>query len=139
MCYVAKQNFTYPAHQHMSHITLLSMGCPALTCYYTWSHKRHDIRRIFIEPTFFSPQSLFEIFLILRWIQPAIIKTFPRPPSKVTVTFFKLYRTLNCLNRFDRNSQISNLMSILLGVADVLHTDRYNEQNRRFPQFCRRT
>jgi len=44
--------------------------------------------------------------------------------------------TCNCLDRFSKNPQISNVLKICPAGAELFHADRqYDEANSRFSQF----
>ena len=68
-----------------------------------------------------SVQLLSETFLILRRSERDMIKNMHCPSCKVPVI---LVRTLNFLDRFSKNAQISNLMKIRPLGAESFHTDR---------------
>jgi len=55
--------------------------------------------------------------------------------SSCKIIFFFLSdfnETLNFLDRFSKNPQITNFMKISLVGAELFHTDRHNEDNSRF-------
>jgi hypothetical protein len=95
-------------------IKLTSIACLALPDFTTLSHKRHDFRenvtkhktRLLI----FSI-SLSENFLTLRIIQLDVINVY-MISSKVPIILLRLSRNLDFLNRFSKNTQISNYMKI---------------------------
>jgi hypothetical protein len=102
----------------------------------------------------FSLHLLSETFLILRRIQRNIIIDVRRSSCKVPVIHVKFQRNLNFLVRFSKTTQIENLMKIHPVGAELFHvdgerrtdghagrqadrqTDRHDEANTRFSQFC---
>ena len=70
---------------------------------------------------------LFKIFLIITNIQDDISKDLHMPSRRVLFFFVKLQSNLYFLDRFSRNTQISNLMKICLAGAELLHTDRQTD------------
>jgi len=88
----------------------------------------------------FSLQLLSETFLILRRIERDVIKNVCGSSCKVLFFLVRFSWNLNFLDGFSKNPQISNLMKIR-PVGAVLfpaggQTDRHNEANSRFSQFC---
>jgi len=64
---------------------------------------------------------------------------------KVPVILVIFYWKFNFLNRFSKNTQMSNLMRFRPVGAELFHavgrdwpTDRHDEANSRFSQFCER-
>jgi hypothetical protein len=63
---------------------------------------------------------------------------------KVPFILFRLQRNLNFVDRFSKNTQISKLMKIRPVGSELFHadgqtdgmTDRHDEANSRFTQFC---
>jgi hypothetical protein len=81
-------------------------------------------------------------FLILR-IRRGIIINVCRSSYKVSVIIIRLKSDLNFLDRYWKNTQISNFMKILPVADELFHvdgrTDRNYEANSRFSQFCENT
>ena len=81
-----------------------------------------------------------EICLILRSIERDVVKYVPTSSCKVPVIRVRFYWNLKFLDRFSKNTQISNFVKIRLVGADLFHadgrTDSHDEANSRFPQFC---
>ena len=59
---------------------------------------------------------------------------------KVPVILVRFHRSLKFLNRFSKNNKITNFIKTNLVGAELFHavgqTDRHDEANSRFPQFC---
>jgi hypothetical protein len=97
-----------------------------------------NIKRVFRV----SLQFLSEIFFILRRMERDMIETFVTglhvKYSNVILVRFEW--NLNFLDRFKKNTEISNSMKILLVTTELFHTDRrtdgHDEVNSRFSQFC---
>jgi hypothetical protein len=88
----------------------------------------------------FSLQLLSEIFLTLRRTERDRFKNIYWSSCKVTAILVRFEYNLNFLHRFLRNTQISNFMEIhsvgsLLFCVDG-QTDRHDEANSHFAQFC---
>jgi hypothetical protein len=88
-----------------------------------------------------SLQLLSEIILILRRTEQDITINVFRASCKVPVSIVMLQRNLNFLDRFSKNAQIPNVMKIrpveaMMFCADR-QTDRLDEANSRFSQFCK--
>jgi hypothetical protein len=86
-------------------------------------------------------ENLPEIFLILRRIERDLIKTVYWYSCEQPVI---LIRNLNFLDRFSKNSQVSDFMKILPVAAEFFHLDgRWTRGQTRvnsgFTQFCERT
>jgi len=115
---------------------ILRRFCTILPCvswrsvpyFSTLSHKRHDFLGgkkviehkmcVVILATFLS-----ETILILRKLLTDIIIYVHRLSCKVPVIFVLLERSLNFLDRFSINIQISNFMKIRLAGAELSHAD----------------
>jgi hypothetical protein len=69
-----------------------------------------------------------------------------RSSGTVAVNLVRVERNLNFLSRFEKNTQISNLMKIRQVGAQMFHVDgrtdgwrdRYDNVNSRLSQFCER-
>ena len=63
-------------------------------------------------------------------------------PCKVLVIMVTFYWNLDFLNTVSKNTQISNFMNTNAGGAELFladrRTDRHDEANSRFSQFCER-
>jgi hypothetical protein len=88
--------------------------------------------------------TLSEIFLILRRTERDIVINTPWAAYKVPFIFsgFKIIEKLNFLHIFWKNTQISDVMKICPVGVGFLHaderTDRYEEADNCFSQFCER-
>ena len=87
-----------------------------------------------------SLQLLSETFLTARRMQRYITINVHRSSCKVPVILDRFWWNFNFLNRFSKNTQISNFMKIR-PVGDALfHTDRQTDKNNvascRFPSFA---
>ena len=82
-----------------------------------------------------------ETFLILERIQRGIIINAQKFSCKGLIFPIRFQGNLNFLDRFSKNTQISDFMTVRQVEADLFHadrqTDRHDEANRRFSQFCR--
>jgi len=91
-------------------------------------HKRHDFRGsgelLNIKCVFwFSLQLLSENFLILSRTEWDIIIKVLRSIFKVPVILVRFYWNLNLLNRFSKDTEISNFMKIRPVGAKFFHAD----------------
>jgi hypothetical protein len=85
-----------------------------------------------------------EIFLILRGIERDMIKNVYSSSCKVPVILVRLLSNLNFLDSLSKNTQISNIMKIRPVESELYQadrrtdgrTDRHDEANSRFSQFC---
>jgi len=98
----------------------------------------------------FSIQRYLKTFFVLRIIQRDPGTSVLVSWCEVQVTLVRFYWTW--IDRFSKNSQISNVKKILSVGADLFHprgqtdgrtdgrrqTDRHDEANTRFPLFCDR-
>jgi len=106
---------------------LSSVACPALKQFPTLSHKRRDFQRKKSLNTkyvfWFSVQLLSETFLILRIHGHTNAHSFPGKGPVILVIFFW---KLNFLDRFPKNTPISNSVKIR-----PVHrqTERHDESN----------
>ena len=72
---------------------------------------------------------------------PCMIKNVYRS-CRIQVVIVRYQSNVNFLDIFSKNIQISNLMKIRLVGAEFIvdrQTDRHDEANGRFSQFCERT
>ena len=112
---------------------LSSAACSALQYFSTLSHKQHEKKLLNIKYVFLlSVQLLSETFLILRRSERDMIKNMHCPSCKVPVI---LVRTLNFLDRFSKNAQISNLMKIRPLGAESFQTDRHDRHYEAHSRF----
>jgi hypothetical protein len=87
---------------------------------------------------------LSETFFLLRITELGMIIYEYWSPCKVPVTVIRFYWNMNYLYRFSKNTHISNSTTIRPVNAKLLHadghrqTDRHDEANSRFSQFCER-
>jgi hypothetical protein len=130
----------------MRHIVICAL--PRSTRYFpTLSHKRYDFRKkvtehkicVLILFTIFS-----ETFLILRRTEQDMIRNLYRSSCKVPVILVRFYWNFNFHDRFSENTQIQNFMKFRPLGAELFHadgrtdgqTDRHDEANSRFSQYC---
>jgi hypothetical protein len=94
----------------MHRVILSSVTCPALPYLSTFSHKRQEFRKKMNTKCVFllSPKILSETILILRIIQQGIIINVLGSSCKVTVTLVRFSGNLDFLDRFSKNTEISN-------------------------------
>jgi hypothetical protein len=123
-------------------IILSSVACPALQYFSTLSHKRYDFRgkkywtrnmlRISLQ---FPSETLF----LLRRIHRDTITngTVQTVSWKVRLILLRFQSNFNFLDRFSKNIQIPNFVKIR-PVVPCGWTDRHDEANIRFSQFCER-
>jgi len=82
-------------------------------------------------------------FLILRRIQRVIVINVQTSSCKVPIILVRFYSNLNFLDGFSKHNQISHFTKILPVGAEFFHekgrTDRQNEANSHFLQFCQST
>jgi hypothetical protein len=119
------------SHFPPCHVVLSPVACLPLPYLSTLSHKRHDFRKkiLSIKCVFwFSLQLLPETFLILRRIQRVIINV-RMSSCKLTVTLVGFSSNLNFLDRFSRNSQISNLIKIRPVGTDLFQAVRQTRRS----------
>jgi len=86
-------------------------------------HKRHYFRKKLLNIKYvfwFSLQTLFKTFLILRKIKGDVTKNVHWSSCKVHVTLFRFQWKWNILDRFQKNTEISNLMKIRPEGAKLL-------------------
>jgi hypothetical protein len=85
---------------------------------------------------------LSEIFLILRRNERDIVKNVSWSSCKVPVILVRFPRNFIFLEGFSKSAQIQNLMKIRPVGTHLFHaerrTDRHDEANSRFSQFCER-
>jgi len=134
---------------HMGRVLLSSVGSPALHYSSTLSHKGTifgggelmDIKCVLIYFTAFFP----EIFLILRRIQRDTLTNVQRSLCKVPVILFRFQLNFNFLDRFSKNTEISNFTKIRQVEAELFPcgqtdrtADKHDEANSSLSQFFRR-
>ena len=71
-----------------------------------------------------------------------MIKTVYWSSCKIPFIFAQCYWNLNFLDSFSLSTQISNFMKIRSVIAELFHTntrtDKHEEANSSFSQFCER-
>jgi len=130
--------------KRMRRIVLSSAACPALPHFPTLSHKPHDIRHKATKHKmcafWCSLQLLSEIFLILRIMQRDIVTQVHKSLCKVLALLVIFQWKLNFLDKRPKNTKTLNSMTILPVGTDLFRmdreTDRHDEANSRFSQFC---
>jgi hypothetical protein len=148
-------SISYPACKAHAPV-LSSVACLALPYSSTLSHERHDFlkkKNVTEHETFvliFST-NMSEIYLIRRIIQRDIIINVHRSSLKYSFLMSYFNKT-NFLDRFSKNTHISNSMKIRRVGSELLHidgrmdgqterqidgrADRHDEANSRFSPFC---
>ena len=126
---------------------LSSVACPAIQCVSILYHKRQGFwkKKIFYIKCVsrFYLQIMSGKFLILRRIQRVIVINVQTSSCKVPIILVRFYSNLNFLDGFSKHNQISHFTKILPVGAEFFHekgrTDRQNEANSHFLQFCQST
>jgi hypothetical protein len=125
-------------------IVSLCVASLAAPYFYSLRHKRRNFRKrkklLNIKRViWFSLQLFTETFLILRRIQRDITINIYRPLCKVSVIIIIFYSSLNFLDRFRKNFEVSNVMKICRVGASLFHadrqTDRHDTVKSRFSKF----
>jgi hypothetical protein len=102
-----------------------------------WKKKLLSKKLVF----WFPLQLLCETFHVLRRIQQDTIKNVNWSSCKVPIILVKIKWHLNDLNRYSKNTPISISMEIGPVTAQLFHadgrTDRYDDANSGFSQFCK--
>ena len=92
------------------------LSCPALQYFSTLSHKQHDFQKrksCWTQNMFwFSLQLLSETFLTLSRTERDMTRNLYRSTSNVPVIFVIFLWNSNFLDRFSKNTQISNITKI---------------------------
>ena len=87
-------------------------------------------------------QLLSAAFLILRRVEPDMIKIHIGLHVKYPLFLSDFNETWTFFGRISKNTQLPNFMKIRLQGAEMFHVDRrtdgYDEANSRFSQFCER-
>jgi len=121
---------------------------PLYNIFSTLSYNRYDFRKkkklLNTKCMFrFPPQLLSETFLILRRIKLDTIRNECWASHKVYVILIRFERNFNFLYRYLKNTEISNITKIRPVGAELFHadnrTDKHDEANSRFAQFCKRS
>jgi len=124
-------------------IILLSVACLALPYFSTLFRKPHDLRKKVCwtyNVFWFSPQLLFETFLILRRTQRDVINVDRRrSSSKYSLFLLDFNQTWIFPTDFEKkNLQIRNFRKIRPVGAELFHENRHIEVNSQFSRFCER-
>jgi hypothetical protein len=136
---------SYPVGKRMRRIVLPFVACPTLpSLFHTISQtirfsggkkKLLNIKRV----CWFSLQSLFEMYLILRRIQPDIIINWHRCSVKLFSSDFNQTRIFStCFRKYSNIKFNKNPSSGNSVVPCGGRTDRHDEAHSRFSQFCER-
>ena len=149
-------SITYSEHvsvalviQHEMHIShIIICGLPGSAIFSTLSHKQQNFRGGLLNTKCVSifSTTVVKTFLILRR-NKRDIKKVHWSSCKVPFSLVWFSWKLNFLNRFFKNPQISNFMKIRPVGAELFHTygwmdgwtDRHDEANNHFSQFCEQT
>jgi len=111
-------------------IILSFLACLALPCFSTFSHKRNcGVKRVTEHKICFDFLIFFFKFLLLRRSERDVIMNVYWYLCKVSVILYKCKWNLNFLDRFSKNSQVSNFMKIRPVGAEW--TNRHDEANSR--------
>ena len=84
-----------------------------------------------IEPElcgWYSLQLLSETFLILRRVEWVIVINVLRSACKISVVIVRFYWNLNFIDRFLKNTEISNLVKICWVQAELFHGNRCTDR-----------
>ena len=117
----------------------------ALQYFHTFPHKGHDFRKrkdywITKCVFWFSLQILSEKFLILRRTEQDMIKHVYWSACKLAHILARFHWSMNFVDRFSKNSLISNFIKIHLVGDEFFHTDgqtdSHEEAYSRFSQFA---
>jgi len=127
--------------QRVRRIILSSLACLTVPYFSTLSHKRHDFRKMLLNIKclfWFSLQRLSERFLILRRIRRDIIINSYRSSCYVATRYSNhILRKLALSGQFLKNIQFHENQSSGSRVDSWGRTDRQDEANSRFSQFCK--
>jgi len=121
---------------------LSSVVCPALQYFSTLSHKRHDFRRNVIQHkmcVLIFSTTLSETIFILRRNERDMINNVYRSSCKVPFILVRFWQHLNLSEQiFEKSSNIKFHGNPSSGsrVVPCGQTDRHDEANSRFSQFC---
>ena len=115
-------------------VILLSVACLALLYFSTLCHKLHDLKKKLFNIKcllWLSLQLSSEKFLIQRIIERDTIKNVYWYSCKVFIILVRFQWDFNFLDRFSKNTQVSNAMKIRPVGAEMFHanrgTDRHEE------------
>jgi hypothetical protein len=124
-------------HAKCIHCSILStVACPFLPYFSTFCHKGTIFGKSYWKKFWFFLQLLSETFLITGRISLDIIINVHRSSCKVPVISVRFWLNLDFLVRFSKNTQISHLMKIQWEASCSMLTDRRDEANSSFSQFC---
>jgi len=117
--------------QYAMRMRRVIMSCLAEPYFPTLPHKRHDLKKkiLNIKCVLISLQLLSDKFLILRRIQRDIITNvlkFPRKTPAIPVAF---QWNFNFLDKFSKNTQISNLILQWEGSYSTQTGDRWIQRS----------
>jgi hypothetical protein len=138
--------------QHVTRMRhIFTVACPAVQYFSTLSQERHDFRKTVTE----NKMCVLTFSTTFIWNISYSKKTWAQYNKKVCIGLHIKYPLFLsgfseiwiCSTGFRKNAQISNFMKIRTVEAELHHedgrsdgrTDRHDESNSRFSQFCKRT
>ena len=130
----------------MRHIVICGLSRSTIFCpHYLINNRIFEEKKLLNAKCgfWFSLQLLSEIFLILRRTERDMIKSIYWSTCKVPLLFLSDFsETWISFNKFSKNTEIQNFMKIRPVGAELFHADgrtnRHDEAQSRFSQFCER-